>query len=213
MAGLSYWNIKVNVIASAKKYNHASDWKNSEGAAYNAARINNWFDEASSHMKPKDKVLGKWQIKENVLASAKLYKSVSEWHKNHSGAVSSSRKNGWHEEATAHMATNRAPPGFWQIKENVISSAKELSSLVEWNDLYHAAVSSARKNGWFDEATEHMDKIRPNGFWSKKQNVIDSAKHFYSVVDWSRKHSAAAKAARKYGWIDEVKSLIQKNQL
>ncbi len=210
-APIGHWKIKENVIDSATKYENSSDWAINEGAAYNSARKNGWFDEVTSHMQNKIKALTKWQIKDNVIDSAKKFQSVSEWHKHASGAVASSRKNGWHEEATSHMVTDKVNPGFWQIKFNVVKSAIKYASLVEWEKKHQAAVSSARKNGWFDEASAHMKKSKPNGYWKIKANILDSAKSFNNVKDWSRKYSAAAKSARKNMWMEEVKSVIKNN--
>lgn len=47
-AALTKWT-KDKVLASAKKFRTSREWAQEEGAAYNAARKNDWLSEASSH--------------------------------------------------------------------------------------------------------------------------------------------------------------------
>ena len=38
------------------------------------------------------------------------------------------------------------------------------------------AYAAANKNGWYEEATKHMEVLNPKGKWSSKSAIIDDAK-------------------------------------
>lgn len=93
---------KDKVLESARKEKHKVRWKENGAGAYNAAIRGGYFKEATAHMElltPR----GKWLKKEDVLAEAKKYKHKRDFWNKASGAVTAAKKNGWYEEATAHM--------------------------------------------------------------------------------------------------------------
>lgn len=92
---------KDNVLQSAKKFAHIVDWQKTYPAAYNKALRAGWLTDATKHMAPKPKEL-KW-TKELVIADAKKYESRGEWFKGEGNAAHVAIKNGWYEQATAHM--------------------------------------------------------------------------------------------------------------
>ena len=153
---------------------------------------------------------GFWQNKDNVIASAKKFSSVSEWAKHASSARASARKNGWYEEATSRMYEKTKPQGYWKIKENVIKSARECRTISQWGEADRGALYEAKKHGWFDEATAHMiSTVRPNGYWDNKDRVINSAKPFKTITEWTRKYSQAVKQAKKNRWFKEAISHME----
>lgn len=96
-------------MTSAKKYKSKSEWQLNEVGAYESAKNNGWFEEATNHMPVRmtNKSKLKWTRK-TVINSAKKFSSKKEWHKKFSGAYESAKKNGWFEEATAHMKRPKA---------------------------------------------------------------------------------------------------------
>tara|TARA_R100000808_G_C2077141_1_gene102394 strand:- start:29 stop:709 length:681 start_codon:yes stop_codon:yes gene_type:complete len=62
-------------------------------------------------MKVIRKPSGYWDIKENVLEDALKHDTKESWYKSKGGARSAAQKNGWYEEATAHMKTLRKSRG------------------------------------------------------------------------------------------------------
>jgi len=144
------------------------------------------------------------------MASAKRFSTVSEWAKHESSARTSARKNGWYEEATSHMYEKTKPQGYWKIKANVIKSALACRTITQWGETDRGALYEAKKQGWFDEAIEHMDKtIRPNGYWNNKERVINSAKQFKTITEWTRKYGQAVKQAKKNRWFKEAISHME----
>lgn len=69
---------------------------------------------------------GYWRVKENVIKEAQKYQRRSDFTRDASGAYESAIRNGWIEEAIAHMP----PPylvreGKWLSKEKVIAEAQK----------------------------------------------------------------------------------------
>ena len=103
---------KEKVIELAKGYKARSDFKAANTSAYTRARVNGWLDEACSHMKLKIHPNGYW-TKERVFDSAKNYKNRKEWMRSKdSTAYNVARKNGWLEEACAHMVWLSTKPSL-----------------------------------------------------------------------------------------------------
>ena len=93
------WSKKISVIQDAKKYSTKLTWMKNSSGAYEAAKNNNWFDDATAHMK----VLRKRWTKEEIIIDAKKYTTKVQWRNASSGARMAARRLNCFEEATAHM--------------------------------------------------------------------------------------------------------------
>jgi hypothetical protein len=151
-----YWDSKENVIAEAKKYNTKTEWRKNSSRSYHSSWKNGWDDECTAHMITTFKPNGYWNIKENVMAEAKKYKSRAEWTKNSMSSYRNALDNEWIDECTAHMIEARKPRGYWNIKENVLAEAKKYNIRNEWNKNSSASYRNALKNKWIDECAKHM---------------------------------------------------------
>jgi hypothetical protein len=199
-----YWT-KERLSESANKYKYFGDWLKHDRLAYQAAKRQGYFDECTKHMSYLTVPNGHWQIKENVLAEARKYKTRSEFNKKSSGACNSATQNGWYDECIAHMdyAEGHTPAGYW-TKEKVLVEAKKYKTNREWSKKSDKSYGAATRNGWLDECREHMDDIvKMPGFWSIKENVLAEALKYKTRSEWQKKGSGSMKAAIKYGWFDE----------
>ena len=88
--------------------------------------------------------------------------------------------------------------GYWQVKANVITDAKNYSYQSEWAKASGGAFSSAKRYGWLDDASAHMQSPKvPMGHWTIK-NLLQDAKKYQSRSAWKRDSgSAYATAAVK----------------
>ena len=61
------------------------------------------------------------------------------------------------------------------------------------------------KNGWIDEMTwlPKTQKV-PNGYWNKKENVLNEAKKYKSIKEFQKHSGGAFNAARKHGFFNEI---------
>lgn len=152
-----YWT-KERCIEHAKNFNTITEWTNDNTTPVINARKYGWMDECTTHMVRNQQSNGYWQIKENVLESARECKTRREWSNKYSRATVMAKKYGWYEEATRHMKLSRKLPGHWDIKENVLAEARKYNSRSEWSKKSITSYRKGKKNGWYEEAVAHMKK-------------------------------------------------------
>jgi predicted esterase YcpF (UPF0227 family) len=100
------------------------------------------------------------------------------------------------------QVVNKNPYGYW-TKERCIENAKLFKTKVEWNKANSTPVINARKNGWFEECTAHMESFsKPSSYWTKER-CIENAKLFKNKSSWNKSSDTAYKKAKKNGWFDE----------
>ncbi|MBA6372505.1 GIY-YIG nuclease family protein [Colwellia sp. BRX8-4] len=67
----------------------------------------------------------------------------------------------------------------------------------------NGAYISAKKYGWFDEITEHLEVTNtPNGYWTKERCHLEALK--FETRGEFRSNSNAYQRARERGWLDEI---------
>ncbi len=92
--------------------------------------------------------------KESCLEEALKYKTRSDFHKSSSGCYDAAQKNGWREEACAHMIKLKTR----RDKRNCIKVALKYKTRGEFVKLSKGFYAAARRNGWLDEVCAHMPK-------------------------------------------------------
>jgi len=203
LGGMTLEWTKDKVLVSAKKEKYKVRWSENEPGAYAAALRDGYFEEATSHMEilnPK----GKWSNKGKVLADAKKFLSRSAWQKASVGAYEAAKKNGWFDEATAHM-TRPDMTQKW-TKAAVKKEAKKYKFKSDFNNNAVGAYEAAKNNGWFDDVTAHMGnkKAIPTK-WNKKA-VLDDAKKYKKKSQWKKNSPGAYGASHKGGFYKEATS-------
>jgi hypothetical protein len=199
-----YWT-KERCHEEALKHNTKSSFKDSRPSTpYNKARKNGWLDEICSHMEETRKPAGYWHIKENVLEEARKHKTRSEWHKSSSISFSNSKKYGWYDECVAHMEeVDRHTPNHW-TKERCLEEARKHKVKSHWIESAHSSYQAAKRYGWFDECTEHMeeaDRFKPI-YWTKER-CLEEASKYSSRNEWFKSSGSSYQSAKKYTWFDE----------
>jgi len=137
----------------------------------------------------------KW-TKEAVIADAKQFQTKAEWRK-HSRAYAMATRQGWLEEATAHMTV------LWKqkwTKDAVLEDALNFTSRSEWENKSNGAVASAKRNGWYEEATAHMPMLIER--WTK-ESVIADAQKYQTRGEWFSQ-SKSYSIARNNNWVNEA---------
>jgi hypothetical protein len=137
----------------------------------------------------------KW-TKDAVIADAQKHSTKSEWRKA-SHAYSIAHRNGWIDEACAHMTV------LWTAKwtkEAVLSDALRYQARGEWETKSNGAVASAKRNGWYEEATQHMPMLIEK--WTK-ESVIADAQKYQTRGEWYAK-SKSYSIARNNNWTEEA---------
>ena len=158
--------------------------------------------------------LGVW-TKEAVLADAQRFKTRAEWNSCSPVSLNIAYKNGWVEEAVAHMTKTQMPKGYW-TKDRVLEDAKKYASKVLWNHGNASAYQTAIAMGWFAEATADMTRpkstrLHPKGYWTKDR-VLEDAKKFVTTKDWRAANRLAYRHASDKGWFAEATAHMVKRK-
>jgi hypothetical protein len=195
----------------SKKYKSLAEWRKTKPKDYDAAVRHKWiegiceamgweYDNRKHYKKP-----NYWNIKENVLASAKQYKTKSEWAKFADSAYSGAKRNGWFEEATAHMKSPNKPAGYW-TKERCIEEAKKYKTRNEWRCNHPTSYQAACTKKFFNECTKHMEYTRkPAGYWTHKENVIKALPNYKTYKDFREKCTSGYQQSIINNWLNEIK--------
>jgi len=137
----------------------------------------------------------KW-TKEAVIADAQKFASKSEWRKS-SHAYSIAHRNGWIDEACAHMTALWKPK--WD-RAAVLADALKYQARGEWETKSNGAVASAKRNGWYEEAAQHMPMLIER--WTK-ESVIADAQKYQTRGEWFA-NSKSYSIARGNNWVEEA---------
>jgi hypothetical protein len=153
---------------------------------------------------------GHWNIKENCINESKTRNDKNDFRINSSGAYEASFRNGWLEEI-CELNGWGITRGYWNIKENCIKESKKSSGKKNFRKNSGGAYDSAKRNGWLDEICElNKWKIqiqKPSGYWDIKENCIEESKTRNGRNEFNRKSPGAYLAARRNGWLEEIKKL------
>tara|TARA_B100000315_G_scaffold2855_1_gene2740 strand:+ start:206 stop:1750 length:1545 start_codon:yes stop_codon:yes gene_type:complete len=195
---------KGEIIVRASKFSQISEWIKNDQASYGAATRSGLLDDPDvvGHFKKGEVVNRKW-TKEATLSSALKFTTRAAWKANYAQAYKAARKYGWFEEATSHMTFRPKPEPKW-TKVAVLQDAKRFKHKSEWRKSSGGAHAAALKNGWYKEATKHMEVLNPKWKWSSKSAIIRDAKKHKSRSAWMRVSSGAYEAAKKLGYFEEA---------
>jgi hypothetical protein len=209
-----YWDIKENVLKEVKKYKTYSNWREKSQVSYNSALKNNWLDEISEYLpKERDSEI-KWNL-ETCLSYSKRYKTKSDWHKNNNHSYMMAKKLGHFDKCVEHMENKCTPSGYW-TKERCLEEALKYNKVNQWRKSHRHSMEVCKKNGWFEEAIEHMDEpyqLKPKGFWDNKKNIIQEVKKYKNATEWRERSGTSYEKARKKGWLKEIKKCLNKNNV
>lgn len=134
--------------------------------------------------------------KERCLEAGKKCQTRSEFITKYYGAYSSSVKNGWYDEVSAHM-TSPVQPIKW-TKEQCLKAGKSCKTKAEFIKKYSGAYASAVRNGWYDEVSAHMvsqtaepiqwtlEKVKTEAL--KYNTRKEFAQNCYSAYNYARKN-------------------------
>ena len=96
-----------------------------------------------------------WTL-ELLRESASKYATRGEWKTAFPSAYKAALNRGILDVVCSHMHRSYKSVGHW-TKANVLISARKFNSVAELNEAETTALQRARKFGWLDEATAHMD--------------------------------------------------------
>ncbi len=149
-----------------------------------------------------------WNNKENCLAESKKYKTIGELQKGCYGCYVGLKKNKWLAEAFPGYK-QRAPNGYWDIKENCLEECKNHDSITKVKKYAHGCYCSIKKHGWekdmqFKEKQYEEREQVANGYWNTKENCFAEAKKYSSAYELQRNRYGCYVALKRNGWLLEA---------
>lgn len=141
--------------SSARKYKTRSAWRSGDKNAYIAAGKYGFRDLCTKHMNQVRKAKRKspWTLAE-CLASAKKYKTRSEWRANDVNAYNAAGLNKWRAICCQHMQLGKKNHTLAECKE----AASKFRGRTAWFQVDSATYNYARRYGWLDECSKYFKK-------------------------------------------------------
>jgi len=206
--GNGHWN-EERCIESAKPFTSRNEWVAAEPGASTAARKNGWYDKCTAHMPNRQKYKQyHWDNKKKVLKSALKYNTISEWASNYPSAYVSAKRNGWFDEATAHMLIKLKDKPR-RTKEECIEVMGKCSSLAEFRTKYSKFYSFAIKHSWYPEEREKLIKRTEVNIHSHtKDECIEAASKCKNLSVFKNEYKDIFNTAKYMGWIEECKLVM-----
>lgn len=197
-----FWT-KDKCIEEAKKYKTRKEWSDKDGASYDFAKRNSWFEECTKHM-PKYDVINDYTKEMCVVVALKYIRRVDWKNSIDNKYYVVACQNNWIDECCKHMDSLNN----WKIFENVFNSAKQYKTISEWTKNNGAAYASAKKNGWLTECTKHM--VSPKGKWNNKKLCLLEAQKYNNIKLWQKSSSGSYFASKRNGWFEECTAHMKK---
>jgi hypothetical protein len=188
------------VAVVAKFFATRSDFQKGAKGAYLNAYRGGYLDEVCRHMPlpktAKTKPRTKW-TKELVVARSKPFDTRSDFQNAEASAYQAARKNGWVEDACAHMV---APPRRHWSEEELTEALAACYSITELMETNPQAYTAARRRGIFEKAGAHLTrKLRT----LTDVDIVEIAKTYETRKAFERDDSSAYVLARGRGILEE----------
>lgn len=147
--GWGYWN-HDNVIKEAKKYDYKTDFQKGSPGAFNAARANGWYEEATAHMINQRTVA----TLEDCRKEARKYDTRMDFKAGSPGYYNVCVNHGWLDDVCSHMKVLRHDWTLEQSRE--IASGYKTRVAFQKGDA--ACYNYAHRRGWLDDICSHMKR-------------------------------------------------------
>ena len=181
-----------------------------------------WLDELCSHMVNQKKKNGYW-TKERCKEAAEKYNKRIDFQKGDPAAHNAAFRNGWLDEICTHMSYNEFEPTKW-TKQVCVELAKQYKMRGKFKSNNSSAYKIALKHGWLDEIFKDLpfhgyknervmianEEHKINGnrkFWTEKR-IMEEAKNYHSLTEFSKRASGAYDAACNLRILDKIRLLF-----
>ena len=204
------------------QYDDKNIFQDSNPTFYRYLIKRGWLDELCSHMVNQKKKNGYW-TKERCKEAAEKYNKRIDFQKGNSAAHNAAFKNGWLDEICRHMSYNEFEPTKW-TKQICVELAKQYKTRGKFKSNNSSAYKIALKHGWLDEIFKDLpfhgyknervmianEEHKINGnrkFWTEKR-IMEEAKNYHSLTEFSKRSSGAYDAACNLRILDKIRLLL-----
>lgn len=181
-----------------------------------------WLDELCSHMVNQKKKNGYWTKARCKEAAEKFNKRI-DFQKGNPAAHSAAFKNGWLDEICSHMSYNEFEPTKW-TKQICAELAKQYKTRGKFKANNSSAYKIALRHKWLDEIFKDLpyhgyrnervmianEERKINGsckYWTEYR-ILEEAKKYHSLTEFSKKASGAYDAAYTLKIQDKIRMVL-----
>lgn len=147
-----------DIFKDALKYDTPQDWANNSPSIYSIAHQRRINKQATQHMH-RQLVPRSFYTREKIKEIALKYKTVKEWkgldNKSYNAAARLGLLND--QEIVGHIV--RPERILKYSKKEVLDDAKRFHIIKEWKENSFSTYDFAKRHGFFDEASSHMQRI------------------------------------------------------
>lgn len=204
------------------QYNDKRIFQNLNPYFYRYISKRGWLDELCSHMVNQKKKNGYWTKAKCKEAADKFSKRI-DFQKGNPAAHSAAFKNGWLDEFCSHMSYNEFEPTKW-TKQICAELAKQYKTRGKFKANNSSAYKIALKHKWLDEIFKDLpyhgyrnervmianEERKINGsckYWTEYR-ILEEAKKYHSLTEFSKKASGAYDAAYTLKILDKIRMAL-----
>lgn len=140
--------------------------------------------------------------KNSIILDARKFTSRTEWKDHSGGAYEAAKRNGWFEDAVAHMVL-LAPHGVWN-EDSIRQDALLYSSKSEWREKNSTTYLISWKHGWLEKFSSHMIRRKKGPTKWTKDDILNEAKKYKTRSEWATANSSSYTLALNQGLSSEA---------
>ena len=181
------WTIET-LKNEALKYKTRMEFMKANISAYNLALKSESYNEIIAHMGEKKKfepnIKWTYEVVKEIYLGCKSLKQLRGVHGQK--VISSSKRNGWHDELSKHFVKEPRPNLKWTY-EKVKEEASKFSSRKEFGVNSPSAYQKALENQWMDSISQHMKRGYTK--WTM-ENMMEIISQCRNMKDLKKKSAA-----------------------
>ncbi len=190
---IGFWHDFDHCKEVAEKCSSKSEFHDKYRSAYRTSKQEGWLEKLVEIFWSYDN----WTL-EMCQAEAQKYTDMQDFYTHSRIAYKVAKKNQWLDDICSHMPSSERYWTYEKLKEEV----KKYNNKTEFVQGNEAAYRSALHKGLLDDLCQDMTPLRRKQF--TKEECMQAAKQFESIVDFMKAYPSMYNASWKNGWSDEV---------
>jgi hypothetical protein len=201
-----FQNNYKDVMALVKQCKTYSELRHKNPSAVSFAKRHGFLDEIKAILPPQNtstKSVNKYTL-EHIKELASSCSSLKEFREKYNGALNTAIRKGWMDEI--HKILPRTVHRKY-TKECIMKQVQLCASYSDFVQNYGSMYNSALKNGWLEDIQKYFNQ-KPQTCSFTYDDIIKIVSECTSYSEFTKKYTGAYAAARKKGWINDVKQIL-----
>ena len=172
------------------------EWANTPQSGYSSASHMGILEEATAHLIREIATPGSWNKNEIIQSNAE-FTTLNEWRKKDSKSYSAAQRLNLLNDidVIGHLEKNIVVNKKW-TKDIVLKESKKYASVSDWKKNSSGSYKAARSEGYFEEASSHMETPKQIPKWTA-ENILNEAKKYKTKKEWRENSGGSYSAAQK----------------